>query len=132
MQQKFQFYNKNLKVFPKVGKLVMATLDLTVCILWQWTQHSTLLPFFFCDNFIDSSTFCTWWKSELFSFLDLDKGRHIHFACIKSLNKLRNDKVSQINIFKNELDNSDRTNILWVFLLIFILHPSYHQTHIAD
>ena len=43
-----------------------------------------------------------------------------------------NDKASQIDIFTNKLDNSDNTTILWAFLLIFILHQSYHQTHVAD
>ena len=42
MQQKFRFYNKNLKIFPKY--LVNAcTFDLTVFILSKCTQHLTLL-----------------------------------------------------------------------------------------
>ena len=50
----------------------------------------------------------------------------------RELNKLRNDKVSQIDIIINKLDHSDNTTILWVFLLIFILNQSYNETHIAD
>ena len=60
------------------------------------------------------------------------KAWHIHFTCIISLNKLRDDKASEIDIFTNKLDNSDNTTILWVFLLIFILNQSYHETLIAD
>ena len=60
------------------------------------------------------------------------KAWHIHFTFIISLNKLRDDKASEIDIFTNKLDNSDNTTILWVFLLIFILNQSYHETLIAD
>ena len=36
----------------------------------------------------------------------------IHFASIISLNILRNDKASQIDIFTNKQDNSDKMTIL--------------------
>ena len=54
--------------------------------------------------------------------LELGKAWHIHFAYIISLNKMHNDKATQIDIFTNKLDNSDNTTTLWVFLLIFILN----------
>ena len=41
------------------------------------------------------------------------KAWHIHFACIISLNKLRNGKASQIDIFTNKLDNSGNN---WIIL----------------
>ena len=38
---------------------------------------------------------------------------HIHFACIISLNKLHDGKVSQqSDIFTNKLENSDSATIL--------------------
>ena len=59
MQQKFQFYNKSLKIFPKY--LVNAcTFDLTV--LFFVTVNSTFdtasLCFFVINLSTDSSTFC--------------------------------------------------------------------------
>ena len=42
---------------------------------------------FFCDSIIDSSTF-------LVVLIPWVKAWHIYFACIVSLNKLRNDKAS--------------------------------------
>ena len=60
------------------------------------------------------------------------KALHILFARIISLNKLPDAKSSQMDIFTNQPDNLNNTSTLWVFLLIFILNQSYHQTHIAD
>ena len=54
------------------------------------------------------------------------KAWHIHLFI--SLNKLRDNKASEIDIFTNKLDNSDNTTILWAFLLILIFNQSYHQT----
>ena len=45
------------------------------------------------------------------------KAWHIHLFI--SLNKLRDNKASEIDIFTNKLDNSDNTTILWVFLTHF-------------
>ena len=60
------------------------------------------------------------------------KAYHIQFACIISLNKLRDGKESQIDSLTNKLGNSNSTTILLIFLLILILNQSYPQTHTAD
>ena len=60
----FNFTTKILKILGKYGYFILGTFDLTVFILSQCSQHSTLLLvcvcFFVCDKCIRSSNFCTW------------------------------------------------------------------------
>ena len=66
--------------------------------------------FYFVTISYQQSTFDSFFAinlSEVALFI-LDES---FFACIISLNKLRDDKASQIEIFTNKLDNSDNTTI---------------------
>ena len=73
----------------------------------------------FCDKFIDWQQHFFYLMKVFIVLIPWVKAWHIHSASIISLNKLRNDKASHIDNFTNKLDNSDNTNMLWVFLTHF-------------
>ena len=90
---------------------MLGTFDLIVFILWKRTQHSTMLPCVFCNKFISSTKHILCLMEVLILLILRIKTWHIHFACIIPLNKLCDEKASQVDIFTNKLDNSDNATI---------------------
>ena len=132
MQQKFQCYNKNLKIFAKY-QVDACTFDLSFYFVTiNSTFDTASLCFFFIDKFIDKQQHFLYLMKVLIVLIPCVKAWQIHFVRIISLNKLHHNKASQIDVFTNKLDNLGNTTIIWVFWLIFILNQSCHQTHIAD
>ena len=130
MQQKFQCYNKNLKIFAKY-QVDACTFKFLFCHNKLNIWHCFLV-FFFIDKFIDKQQHFLYLMKVLIVLIPCVKAWQIHFVCIISLNRLHHNKASQIDVFTNKLDNLGNTTIIWVFWLIFILNQSCHQTHIAD
>ena len=95
---------------------MFGTFDLTNCFYFVTviSTFDTLLPsVFFVINLLTHMAVALFVLDEvLIVLIPSVKPRHIHFACIISLNKLHDNKPSQIDIFTNKLDNTDSTTIL--------------------
>ena len=105
--------NKNLKFSANICSWCWVPL-----ISWFLFCHSELnighcFLAFFCDKFIVSNFL--YLRKVLIVLIPRVKAWHIHFACITSLNKLRDGNTSQIDILTNKLDNWNKISILWVF-----------------